>query len=54
MKMERIVSVLEQPAEHVPVSLPDEVPSIPFDSNVTKEKFLKIIRHYFQAKADQV
>ena len=38
-EIERIVSQLEQPCEHSPVSLPAEVPSVPFESNVTKEKF---------------
>jgi len=38
-EIERIVSLLEQPVEYTPVSLPAEVPSIPFESNVTKEKF---------------
>jgi anthranilate synthase component 1 len=31
--------LLEQPVEHKPVTVPREVPSIPFDSNVPKEKF---------------
>jgi anthranilate synthase component 1 len=39
-EIERLVSLLEQPAEHHPVGVPDEVPSIPFASNVAKEKFL--------------
>jgi anthranilate synthase component 1 len=38
-EIERLVSLLEQPSEHVPVTLPDEVPSIPFQSNMTPEKF---------------
>jgi anthranilate synthase component 1 len=38
-EVERLVSLLEQPSEHHPVSLPDEVPSIPFESNVAREKF---------------
>jgi anthranilate synthase component 1 len=37
--VERLVSLLEQPMEHNPVSVPAEVPSVPFESNVTKEKF---------------
>jgi len=38
-EIERIVSLLEQPCEHNPVSLPAEVPSVPFESNITKDKF---------------
>jgi anthranilate synthase component 1 len=39
-EIERIVSLLEQPSEHRPVSVPSEVPSLAFNSNVAKEKFL--------------
>lgn len=39
-EIERIVSLLEQPSEHIPVTLPEEVPSIAFESNMSKEKFL--------------
>jgi anthranilate synthase component 1 len=39
-EIERLVSLLEQPTEHTPVSVPVEVPSIPFESNVDREKFL--------------
>ena len=38
-EIERLVSLLEQPIEHFPVTVPPEVPSVPFESNVTKEKF---------------
>ena len=38
-EIERIVSLLEQPSEHHPVTVPDDVPMIPFESNQTKEKF---------------
>src|SRR6266540_785214 len=38
-EIERLVSLLEQPIEHVPVSVPPEVPNVPFESNVPKEKF---------------
>ncbi len=38
-EIERLVSLLEQPSEHHPVSLPGEVPAVPFESNVTREKF---------------
>jgi anthranilate synthase component I len=39
-EIERLLSLLEQPSEHHPVSVPGEVPSIPFTSNMAKEKFL--------------
>src|ERR1017187_2824506 len=38
-EIERLVSLLEQPSEHQPVSLPAETPSISFESNMTQEKF---------------
>jgi anthranilate synthase component I len=38
-EVERLVSLLEQPSEHAPVTVPREVPAIPFESNVAKEKF---------------
>jgi anthranilate synthase component 1 len=38
-EIERLVSLLEQPSEHHPVSVPAEVPEIPFESNVPKEQF---------------
>jgi anthranilate synthase component 1 len=38
-EVERLVSLLEQPCEHNPVTVPDAVPSVPFESNVPKEKF---------------
>ncbi|HTL16128.1 MAG TPA: anthranilate synthase component I, partial [Patescibacteria group bacterium] len=38
-EIERLVSLLEQPTEHVPVSLPAEVAAAPFESNVPKAKF---------------
>ncbi len=39
-EIERLLSLLEQPSEHHPVSVPGEVPPLPFTSNVAKEKFL--------------
>jgi anthranilate synthase component 1 len=39
-EIERIVSLLEQPSEHHPVSLPAEAPQIAFGSNVPREKFV--------------
>jgi len=38
-EIERLVSLLEQPSEHHPVTLPAEAPPIPFESNVTQQKF---------------
>jgi anthranilate synthase component 1 len=38
-EIERILSLLEQPSEHQPLSLPDEVPPVAFESNQTQEKF---------------
>jgi len=39
-EIERLLSLLEQPSEHHPVSVPGEVPPIPFNSNVEKNRFL--------------
>ena len=39
-EIERIVSLLEQPSEHRPATVPSDVPELPFSSNVPKEKFL--------------
>ena len=38
-EIERIIALLEQPSEHHPVTVSDEVPMIPFESNQTKETF---------------
>jgi len=38
-EIERLISLLEQPSEHQPVSVPDEIPPVAFESNQTKEKF---------------
>ena len=38
-EIERLVSLLEQPIEHFPVTVPRDVPSVPFESNVPKDKF---------------
>jgi anthranilate synthase component 1 len=38
-EVERLVSLLEQPSEHNPVSVPDVMPTAEFESNVPKEKF---------------
>jgi anthranilate synthase component 1 len=39
-EIERLVALLEQPMEHHPAGVPPEVPSVTFESNVPKEKFL--------------
>jgi anthranilate synthase component 1 len=39
-EIDRLVSLLEQPSEHKPVTVPADVPPLPFESNVTKEKFM--------------
>lgn len=38
-EIERILTLLEQPSEHQPLTLADEVTPIAFESNQTKEKF---------------
>jgi anthranilate synthase component 1 len=38
-EIERLVSLLEQPSEHHPVTVLDEVPAVAFESNTTREKF---------------
>jgi anthranilate synthase component 1 len=38
-EIDRLVALLEQPVDHVPATVPREVPSVPFESNTTKEKF---------------
>jgi anthranilate synthase component 1 len=39
-EIDRLIALLEQPSEHRPVSIPREVPSLPFESNQPKEKFI--------------
>ncbi|EEF58998.1 anthranilate synthase component I [Pedosphaera parvula] len=39
-EVDRLVSLLEQPSNYKPVTVPTDVPSLPFESNVTKEKFM--------------
>ena len=39
-EIERLISLLEQPAEHHPATVPDEMPAVRSDSNVPREKFL--------------
>jgi len=38
-EIDRIISLLEQPSEHQPVTLPDAVAPLPFTSNLSPEKF---------------
>jgi anthranilate synthase component I len=38
-EIERLVSLLEQPSEHQPVSVPTDIPPVAFESNQTPEKF---------------
>jgi anthranilate synthase component 1 len=43
-EIDRLIALLKQPSEHVPVTVPPEVPAIPFESNVPKEKFFANVR----------
>jgi anthranilate synthase component 1 len=43
-EIERLMSLLEQPSQHQPVTVPAEVPAVPFESNVPREKFLANVR----------
>src|ERR1043166_8626374 len=38
-EIERLVSLLEQPLDHFPVTVPADVPGVAFESNVTQEQF---------------
>jgi len=38
-EIERIISLLEQPSEHIAVAVTNDFPSVEFESNQTKEKF---------------
>jgi anthranilate synthase component I len=38
-EIERLVALLEQPLENRPVTVPSEYPSVPAESNMTREKF---------------
>src|SRR5206468_2451362 len=44
-EIDRLVSLLEQPSEHVPVTLPAEPPQVDFQSNVPKPKFLENVQN---------
>jgi len=43
-EIERLASLLEQPLQQKPVTVPIEIPQIPFESNVPREKFLDNVR----------
>jgi anthranilate synthase component 1 len=43
-EIERLISLLEQPIEHQPITVPIDTPDIPFESNVTREKFQENVR----------
>jgi anthranilate synthase component 1 len=38
-EIDRIISLLEQPSEHIAVAVPNEIPPVAFESNQSKEKF---------------
>lgn len=38
-EIDRLIALLQQPSQHVPVTIPREVPAVPFESNLPKEKF---------------
>ena len=38
-EIERLVTLLEQPSEHLPLTIPDAIPPVAFESNMTKDKF---------------
>lgn len=40
-EIDRILSLLEQPSEHQPMTLPEELPAVSFESNQSQEKFFK-------------
>jgi anthranilate synthase component I len=51
-EIERLLSLLEQPIEHFPVTVPRDVPPAPFESNVVPETFLANVvraKDYIQA-----
>jgi anthranilate synthase component 1 len=39
-EIDRLISLLEHPCEHRPVAVPQDVPALPFASNLPREKFL--------------
>ena len=43
-EIDRLVSLLEQPIEHHPVTVPTDVPTVPFASNISQDKFASNVR----------
>ena len=43
-EIDRLVALLEQPSEHHPVSVLDEAPEVPFESNISPERFYENVR----------
>jgi anthranilate synthase component 1 len=43
-EIERLVSLLEQRSDHVPLTIPREVPPVPFESNIKAEAFYANVR----------
>jgi anthranilate synthase component I len=43
-EIDRLVALLEQPTQYQPVTVHEEVPAIPFESNVDRERFLDNVR----------
>ena len=39
-EIERLISLLEQPTEYIPITVPKDVPQVPFESNMPKDRFL--------------
>jgi anthranilate synthase component I len=39
-EIDRLVALLEQPSEHHPITVPQEFPSLPFESNLSRERFM--------------
>ncbi len=39
-EVDRLVALLRQPIEYIPAGAPAEIPSIPFESNMARERFL--------------
>jgi anthranilate synthase component I len=39
-EIDRLVSLLEQPSEHRPVTVPSKEPALPFESNLPRERFV--------------
>ncbi len=43
-EIDRLAALLEQPGQHSLVTMPADAPSVPFESNVSREKFLENVR----------